>query len=294
MVLSTLHTNSAVAAVSRLYDLDVDPGIISTSLSMVVAQRLVRRICEDCREEYEPDIQVLARVGLGPDHEPVFRGAGCASCGNTGFAGRVGIYEIFRPTTSMRKLINDKASEAELRVAARQTGMALLREDALAKITAGLTSPDEVLRVVQRGRNRGAVPELRRHHRGGFRHVPVLHAQPQDDVRRVRAVAEARLEGVPLLQFECARPDAGRGPGRGRLQAGPDAGEPPVAAERLPESERDESWPWTRTIEMVIPSRLRQRHPRLRRHRRPKSPCRPHRRLRRDRARRRLHLRQHR
>ena len=149
MVLSTLHTNSAVAAVSRLFDMGVDPSIVATSLTMVMAQRLLRRICDDCREAYEPDPQVLARVGLGADHAPVYRGAGCSACGGTGFSGRVGIFEIFRPTNTIRRLINDKASESEIRNAARQAGLVLLRDDALAKILSGLTSPDEVLRVVQ-------------------------------------------------------------------------------------------------------------------------------------------------
>ncbi|MCX6549614.1 MAG: ATPase, T2SS/T4P/T4SS family [Acidobacteria bacterium] len=149
MVLSTLHTNSAVAAVSRLYDLQVDPSIIATSLTMAIAQRLVRRICEDCREAYEPDPQVLARVGLGADHPPVYRGKGCSACSGTGYSGRVGIYEMFRPTNAIRKMINDKASEADIRNTARQSGMMLLREDALEKVKAGITSPDEVLRVVQ-------------------------------------------------------------------------------------------------------------------------------------------------
>ena len=149
MVLSTLHTNSAVAAVSRLFDMGVDPSIVATSLTMVMAQRLLRRICDDCREAYEPDPQVLARVGLGADHAPVYRGAGCSACGGTGFSGRVGIFEIFRPTNTIRRLINDKANESEIRNAARQAGLVLLRDDALAKILSGLTSPDEVLRVVQ-------------------------------------------------------------------------------------------------------------------------------------------------
>jgi len=149
MVLSTMHTNSAVAAVSRLFDMGVDPSIVATSLTMVMAQRLLRRICDDCREAYEPDPQVLARVGLGADHAPVYRGAGCSACGGTGFSGRVGIFEIFRPTNTIRRLINDKANESEIRNAARQAGLVLLRDDALAKILSGLTSPDEVLRVVQ-------------------------------------------------------------------------------------------------------------------------------------------------
>jgi type II secretory ATPase GspE/PulE/Tfp pilus assembly ATPase PilB-like protein/RNA polymerase subunit RPABC4/transcription elongation factor Spt4 len=149
MVLSTLHANSAVAAVSRLFDMGIDPSIVATSLTMVIAQRLLRRICHECREAYEPDPSVCARVGLGPDHGPVYRGAGCPACGGTGFSGRVGIFEIFRPTNTIRRLIKDQASESEIRNAARQAGFVLLREDALAKILSGLTSPDEVLRVVQ-------------------------------------------------------------------------------------------------------------------------------------------------
>jgi type IV pilus assembly protein PilB len=149
MVLSTLHTNSAIGAVARMFDLGVDSAILATSLTMVIAQRLVRRICKECREEYEPGEDVRNRVGMVGDASPVYRGHGCTACGGTGFSGRVGLYEIFRPTNAIRKLINDRASEADLRYAARQAGMTLLREDALEKIRAGITSPDEVLRVVQ-------------------------------------------------------------------------------------------------------------------------------------------------
>ena len=149
MVLSTLHTNSAVGAVTRMLDLGVDSAVLATSLTMVIAQRLVRRICNDCREEYEPGEAVRNRVGMSGDPTPVYRGRGCASCGGTGFSGRIGIYEIYRPTNAIKKLINDRASEADMRMAARQAGMVPLREDALAKIRAGVTSPDEVLRVVQ-------------------------------------------------------------------------------------------------------------------------------------------------
>ena len=149
MVLSTLHTNSAIATVARMLDLGVDPTILSTSLTLVIAQRLVRRVCKECREQYEPGADVRLRVGMVSDNAPVYRGRGCPACGSTGFSGRVGIYEMFRPTNAIRRLINDRASETDLRYAARQAGMALLREDALRKIEAGLTSPDEVLRVVQ-------------------------------------------------------------------------------------------------------------------------------------------------
>jgi type IV pilus assembly protein PilB len=149
LVLSTLHTNSAVAAVARLYDLDIDSSILSTTLTLVIAQRLVRRICEQCKEAYTPDAATAQRIGLGPDDGPIYRGRGCPACSGTGFAGRLGLYEFFRPTVTVRKLMHDKVGEVELRAAARQSGMTVLREDALDKIRQGLTSPDEVLRVVQ-------------------------------------------------------------------------------------------------------------------------------------------------
>jgi type IV pilus assembly protein PilB len=149
MVLSTLHTNSAIGAVARMFDLGVDANVLATSLTLAIAQRLVRRICGECREEYEPGEDVRIRVGLSGNAVPVYRGRGCTACGGTGFSGRIGVYEIFRPTNALRKLINDRASEADLRYAARQNGMALLREDALEKVRAGLTSPEEMLRVVQ-------------------------------------------------------------------------------------------------------------------------------------------------
>lgn len=149
LVLSTLHTNSAVAAIPRMFDLNVDSSILSTSITLVIAQRLVRRICDQCKEPYTPDPALLQRVGLGPEDGPVFRGRGCQACGGTGFQGRLGLYEFFRPTTALRRMIHERASEVELRNAARQSGMKLLREDAVDKIRQGLTSPEEVLRVVQ-------------------------------------------------------------------------------------------------------------------------------------------------
>jgi len=158
MVLSTLHTNSAVGAVTRMLDLGIDPAVLATSLTMVIAQRLVRRICNECREEYEPGEAVRHRAGLFGAHVPVFRGRGCPACGGMGFNGRIGVYEIYRPTSAVRKMINDRASEADLRMAARQSGMVPLREDAVAKIKAGVTSPDEVLRVVQVDENEVPCP----------------------------------------------------------------------------------------------------------------------------------------
>jgi type II secretory ATPase GspE/PulE/Tfp pilus assembly ATPase PilB-like protein/RNA polymerase subunit RPABC4/transcription elongation factor Spt4 len=158
LVLSTLHTNSAIGAIGRMFDLDVDPSIMATSLTLVVAQRLVRRLCLECREQYTPEAAVLARAGLVSDDGPIYRGRGCTACGGTGYSGRVGVYEVFRPTNTIRKLINDRASEAELRSASRQMGMVQLREDALDKVRTGMTSPDEVLRVVQADDNEVPCP----------------------------------------------------------------------------------------------------------------------------------------
>jgi type IV pilus assembly protein PilB len=150
LVLSTLHTNSAIATITRLYDLGVDPNILATSLTLVVAQRLVRRICEHCREPITPDAATLERLGLGPaDTMPMFRGRGCAACGQTGYSGRVGVYEFLKPTPTIRKLINDRAGEADLRKAAKQARLRLLRDDALDKVRSGVTSSEEVLRVIQ-------------------------------------------------------------------------------------------------------------------------------------------------
>jgi type IV pilus assembly protein PilB len=149
LVLSTLHTNSAVQAVSRLFDIDVDPSILSSSLTLVIAQRLVRRICTQCKESYDPDAATRKKLGLDPTEGPIYRGRGCTACGGTGFSGRTGLYEFFKPTPTIRKLIHERAGEGELRSAARRTGMRLLHEDALEKVRQGITSPDEVLRVVQ-------------------------------------------------------------------------------------------------------------------------------------------------
>jgi CheY-like chemotaxis protein/RNA polymerase subunit RPABC4/transcription elongation factor Spt4 len=139
----------------------VDPAVLASSLTMVIAQRLVRRICNECREEYDPGTEVRNRAGIFDDAMPLFRGHGCTACGGTGFSGRVAVYEIYRPTNAIRKLINDRGSEADLRFAARQAGMVPLREDAVAKIKAGITSPDEVLRVVQVDENEVPCPGCR-------------------------------------------------------------------------------------------------------------------------------------
>ena len=160
MVLTTVRANSAIAAVARLYDLGVDPEALSDSLVLVVAQRLVRRICDTCRERFTPDHDTFARLGLTPrDAIPMFHGRGCPSCGETGYKGRTAIFEILRATPAIRQLIHDRAAEPELAKAAKQAHVKLLRAAALERIRDGITTPEEVLRVVQGGDESARCPK---------------------------------------------------------------------------------------------------------------------------------------
>ncbi|NMF88209.1 ATPase, T2SS/T4P/T4SS family [Aromatoleum petrolei] len=149
-VLSTLHTNSAMATIARLLDLGLKPFIIASALEGVIAQRLVRRICRHCRQDLAPDTATLAR--LGPRFRdmppPTFCGAGCAECGGTGYRGRLGLYEILLPDEGMRDLIARGASTKELAAHARAGGHESLWDDARGKVARGDTTLAEVLRVL--------------------------------------------------------------------------------------------------------------------------------------------------
>jgi CheY-like chemotaxis protein len=149
MVLSTLHTNSAAATIARLLDLGVDPFQLTSSLSLVVAQRLGRRICAVCREPYVPPLEMLERTQLQTNEATYFHGRGCPACHQSGFSGRIGFYELLRLTPKLKELIVRKVSEAEIVVAARQEGMQFLLDDARSKIKGGITTVEEVLRVIQ-------------------------------------------------------------------------------------------------------------------------------------------------
>jgi type II secretory ATPase GspE/PulE/Tfp pilus assembly ATPase PilB-like protein len=147
LVLSTLHTSDSVRTVSRLHTLGVDLHLIAGSLLGVISQRLVRRLCPHCRQEAAPDPQEARRLALGPD-ERFFRSTGCEACRGEGYKGRLGIYELFVPDAELADLIADGTALHNLREIAVQKGMRTLREDALAKARAGLTSLSEVLRTV--------------------------------------------------------------------------------------------------------------------------------------------------
>ena len=149
LVFTTLHTNDAPSAIARLLDLGMEPFLITATLEAIVAQRLVRRICINCKSEYKPTEEQLMELNLRPEDigERTFHfGNGCDYCNNTGYRGRQGIYEIMTLDDSMRQLIMDRASTAVLRRAAVKRGMRTLREAGLLAIYDGVTSLDEVVR----------------------------------------------------------------------------------------------------------------------------------------------------
>jgi type II secretory ATPase GspE/PulE/Tfp pilus assembly ATPase PilB-like protein/FixJ family two-component response regulator len=147
LVLSTLHTNGAVASITRLLDMGIKSYVIADSLNGIIAQRLVRRICAHCKTEDQPDLQTLRALRIYDRQIQSYKGAGCRKCNNTGYKGRLGIFEIFLVDGELRRMIRGNASESELMRSAKQSGMATLLEDAIAKIESGLTTCEEVLRV---------------------------------------------------------------------------------------------------------------------------------------------------
>ena len=150
LVFSTLHTNDAVSTVIRLGDLGLEPFLIASTMLGALAQRLVRRICPHCAEPYTVDAAGLRKLGFpanGRETVELTRGKGCLHCRNTGYLGRLGIFEIFPMSEQMKNLISTKANDSELRQTAIREGMTTLREDAWRKVQAGLTTVEEALRV---------------------------------------------------------------------------------------------------------------------------------------------------
>ncbi|MCU9614024.1 ATPase, T2SS/T4P/T4SS family [Caldibacillus lycopersici] len=148
LVLSTVHTNSAVAALTRLIDMGIEPFLISSSINGIVAQRLVRRVCRDCAEEIEPSArerEIFA--GRGIAIEKVTIGKGCPSCNTTGYRGRIPIHEVLSVNDDIRRLIADAASTSVVRKYVREQGMKFLIDDGLEKVQQGLTTTEEILRV---------------------------------------------------------------------------------------------------------------------------------------------------
>jgi len=145
LVLSTLHTNDAPATINRMIDMGIEPFLVASSTNLIAAQRLVRRICKNCKEPEDLSPEALADIGLPADAQPM-HGKGCDQCGGSGYKGRQGLYEVMPITPSLRELILDRASTAEIRKQAVSEGMLTLRADGLEKIKKGLTTIEEVLR----------------------------------------------------------------------------------------------------------------------------------------------------
>ena len=150
LVFSTLHTNDAVSTVVRLKDLGLEPFLIGSTMLGALAQRLVRRICENCREPYEVTGESMRKSGCpesGSGKLTLYRGKGCRQCRGTGYAGRLGIFEIFSMSEEMKKQVSGQATDTELSQIAVREGMTSLREDAWRKVLAGQTTVEEMLRV---------------------------------------------------------------------------------------------------------------------------------------------------
>lgn len=149
LVLSTLHTNDAAGAVTRLMDMGVEPFLISSSLEAVLAQRLLRKICPSCRRAYMPDAALLQQLNLDAgilNKKEFFQGTGCGSCANTGYSGRLGIFEMLSISESVREFISEGKPAVAIREQALNEGMRSLREDGLRNIFTGVTSVEEVIR----------------------------------------------------------------------------------------------------------------------------------------------------
>jgi type IV pilus assembly protein PilB len=148
MVLSTLHTNDAPGAVTRLLNIGIEPYLVSASLVAVLAQRLVRKICTNCKEPFEPPVNVRRSVERAVGEvETFYHGLGCTKCRKTGFSGRIGIYELLAPTEQMQEKITDAPNIRELRTLAIESSMKTLRQDGMGKVRAGITTVEEVFRV---------------------------------------------------------------------------------------------------------------------------------------------------
>ena len=153
LVLSSLHTNDAPSAISRLVEMEVETFLVASAIDAVVGQRLARKLCERCRVGYRPDENELYAAGypdwLWPEIQELHKPVGCPACANTGFRGRIGLYEVMQMTEEVERLTVERASADAIKAVAVQQGMMTLRDDGLEKVRMGLTSLEEVARVVK-------------------------------------------------------------------------------------------------------------------------------------------------
>jgi type II secretory ATPase GspE/PulE/Tfp pilus assembly ATPase PilB-like protein len=147
-VLSTLHTNDAAGAITRLDDMGIEPFLISSSVLLTCGQRLVRRVCQNCRDEYLPEPELLSRLGIEENSDAVFfRGSGCDRCRGKGYLGRTAILEVLPVSESIRRLIIKRASATVLKNQAVSEGMKTLRQAGIDKAYEGITTLEEVWRL---------------------------------------------------------------------------------------------------------------------------------------------------
>ncbi|MBS0182859.1 MAG: type II secretion system ATPase GspE [Nitrospira sp.] len=150
LVFSTLHTNDAASAPTRLIDMGIEPFLVASSVVAVLAQRLLRRICPDCKRPYRPSEEELSRLDIPPGSDAtLYRGAGCAACSQTGYRGRTGIFELMVLDDEIRRLIGSKADSTAIRQAAIAKGMVTLKQEGAARVIQGHTTLEEVMRITQ-------------------------------------------------------------------------------------------------------------------------------------------------
>jgi len=152
LVFSTLHTNDAASAVTRLVDMGIEPFLVASVIRAILAQRLIRVICPECKEGYIPEVEALREIGIVPsqlERKMVYQGKGCPACSETGYRGRTGIYEMLIVSEAIRYLIMKKADSTSICRKAIEEGMKTLREDGARKVVAGVTTLEEVVRVTR-------------------------------------------------------------------------------------------------------------------------------------------------
>jgi type IV pilus assembly protein PilB len=151
LVISTLHTNDAAGTISRLLDMEIEPFLISSSINCVVGQRLVRKICNSCKVPYTPDKYLLEELGIKSGGKPLtlYKGEGCKNCRDTGYKGRVGMYEVLTVTDEIRREILKKSDSSAIRNSALKSGFVPLREDGIQKVLDGITTIEEVMQATQ-------------------------------------------------------------------------------------------------------------------------------------------------
>ncbi len=147
LVLSTLHTNNAVSTITRLINMGVEKFLVSSSVKMIIAQRLVRKICESCKTEYTPNTSILKELEL-PVDKTYSHGSGCDKCNETGYKGRIAVYEMLDITEKISEMILMNASEIEIRKAAVHQGMKTLKEAARNNVLSGITTPEEIMKII--------------------------------------------------------------------------------------------------------------------------------------------------